>query len=120
MKRAGKIAGTSAVAAAALGMSAALSPSYAQFVDSVHAVGWGHWAFGGLWFVLAWAVIIVLAIVIVRSLTRRQELPAPPQHPAKPSPLDILAERFARGEIDKADYEERRQMLSEHAKGSAG
>ena len=39
MKLAGKIAGTAAVAAAALGTSAVLSPSYAQFVDGVHYVG---------------------------------------------------------------------------------
>ena len=29
------------------------------------------------------------------------------------TPLDILKHRFARGEIDRAEYEERRQLLSD-------
>jgi hypothetical protein len=52
MKLAGKIAGTSAVAAAALGTSAALTPSYAQVVDGWYHMGWGNWLVGGLWFVI--------------------------------------------------------------------
>jgi putative membrane protein len=121
MKLAGKIAGTSAVAAAALGTSAALTPSYAQVVDGWYHMGWGNWLVGGLWFVIIAALLIALAVVVIRAFSHRPDHSMqPPERPrpSAPSPLDILAERFARGEIDTAEYEERRQVLSDQAKAS--
>jgi len=37
----------------------------------------------------------------------------PPHYPPHRTPVDILKERFARGEIDKNEFEERRRVLGE-------
>lgn len=69
-------------------------------------VGWGHmgdWpmaVFGWLFMVL----IVVLVVVLVWSATRRSETPGRSGRTA----LDLLDERYARGEIDREDYLERK------------
>lgn len=74
--------------------------------------GWGHMMFGGIMMLLFWAAIIVLVVLLVRWLTgphaHGQDAP-----PKRSSALQILEERFARGEIDKEEFEERRRLLSE-------
>jgi Short C-terminal domain len=35
------------------------------------------------------------------------------KHASSPSALDIVDERFARGDIDKAEYEEKKQLISQ-------
>lgn len=43
----------------------------------------------------------------------QERVPEETKHENKSSPaLEILKERFARGEIDKAEFEERRQVLA--------
>ena len=73
--------------------------------------GWGHMMFGGFMMVAFWSGIILLIVLAVRWLG------SGPSHGAGLPPsgkraLDILQERFARGEIDKAEFEERKQSLS--------
>jgi len=72
--------------------------------------GGGHaWFLGPLMMVVLVAVLVAAVVLLVRWLA-----PAPVLHAAAgKAPLDILKERFARGEIDKAEYEERRHVLGE-------
>ena len=74
--------------------------------------GWLGWFYGPLTMILVVAILIV-AIVLLTRWIGTPGLGAQHHHqpPAK-TPLDILKERFARGEIDKDDFEERRRILA--------
>ena len=68
--------------------------------------------FGPLMMIVFIAIIVGLVVLIVRWLGTGQ---TSTQHSARSAaePLDILRERFARGEIDKEEFEERRRVLGE-------
>jgi putative membrane protein len=66
--------------------------------------------FGPLFMIVLLAVIIAAVILLVRwfgGTTAAGTARLPPANRA----LDILKERFARGEIDKTEFEERRRVL---------
>ena len=71
--------------------------------------GWFGWIFGPLMMVLVIGGIIALVVVLMRNLGGSAHPTT--AHPARPDPLDILKERYARGEIDHDEYEKRRQVL---------
>ena len=74
---------------------------------------WGMGGFGWMWFmpVLGIAVIAVVAWAVVAS-ARRSNGPGGSDSPRIDSALDLLKKRYARGEIDKAEYEEKKKDLS--------
>ena len=70
--------------------------------------GWGHVLFGGFMMVLFWGAVIALAVFLVRRLSRGR---GDAMDPPRPTALDLLQERYARGEIDREEYEQRRNDL---------
>jgi putative membrane protein len=78
-------------------------------------MGWngGYGMFlGPLFMILVLAATVAIIVLAVRWLIGAQQGPtlgtwAPPTQ----TPIDILKERFARGEIDKDEFEERRRVL---------
>lgn len=74
--------------------------------NSVEGYGWGWMGLGMIGMVLFWALIIVAIVVLVRWLGG---LPAssvpPPALPPSKTAIDILKERYARGEIGKEEFE---------------
>jgi len=80
--------------------------------DRWGAWGWGHMMFGGVMMIVFWGGIILLVVLLVRWFgvsSKSGGLNALP----RATPLDILKERFAKGEIDKKEYDERRKTLSD-------
>ena len=102
-----------ALAVAALA-AVAIAPAVAQ--ESQRSdYDWHMWGggwpmlFGPLWALLFFAAAIGVAVLLVRWLSGTPAGGAGPS--AANTPLDILRERFARGEIDKEEFEERRRIL---------
>lgn len=83
-----------------------------------HPGGWGPggWGAGGwiwiAWMVLFWGGLLVAAIYFLRY---RRSGPAPD---STGSAETMLAERYARGEIDAEEYRRRQAVLREHRSGS--
>lgn len=71
--------------------------------------GWPHMIFGGLMMIAFWGGITFFVVLAVRwfgkNATDRTALTGR-------SAMDILKERFARGEISKREYDDRRRHLS--------
>ncbi|MDN3519832.1 SHOCT domain-containing protein [Aquisalimonas lutea] len=92
-------------------------PAVAQRYDEMHgmwhpASGWGHILFGGLMMVLVLGVVIGLIAVVVRGLAGTGTAPPVRTQARGRSALYVLDERYARGEIDREEYQQRRQDLT--------
>lgn len=84
--------------------------------------GWDWFAMSSSTLVL-WALLITVAVLLFRTLGRAPEEPHPsvPAGPAPgpESPERLLAERFARGDIDEDEYRRRLAVLrAEHPGGT--
>lgn len=83
--------------------------------------GWGGWFFMSAFMVLFWALVIAGIAALVHYLTGAQRDRRSGQPPSSGAPgwgsrraEDLLAERFARGEIDEDEYRRRLALLREH------
>jgi putative membrane protein len=70
--------------------------------------GYGMGWFGGIFMILFWAVVIAGIIFAIRYLTTGK---VGSEERSAGDPLKILQERYARGEIDTEEYEEKKKVL---------
>ena len=68
--------------------------------------GWGM-GFVGPFMVLFWVLVVVGVVVLVKWLADQSTGMGTPDKSA----LDILRERYARGEIDREEYEQKKRDL---------
>lgn len=71
--------------------------------------GMSYGMYGGFGFIfdLLWAAFIIALIVAAVRFSRRENW----THFGRRTPVDILKERYAKGEIDKEEFEQRRRDL---------
>lgn len=78
-------------------------------------MGWnGGWGVGGwlvmsLMMVVVWGLPIALVVWAVWSSSHRDQLSV--KAPPRPDADQVLADRYARGEIDEDEFAHRRQVL---------
>lgn len=76
--------------------------------------GWGYGMGAGMW--LSWVVLVLVVGIVVYLVVRASGSEA--GHPRtggparRPTAFEILADRYARGEIGTEEYEERLSHLS--------
>ncbi|RDH78284.1 SHOCT domain-containing protein [Mycolicibacterium moriokaense] len=76
--------------------------------------GWVGWTLMALAMVLFWALVIAGIVLAVRYVTAGGS-PRPHANSGSPRAAEhVLAERFARGEIDDDEYRKRMTTLREH------
>ena len=73
--------------------------------------GWGAWLTMGIGMILFWGLVIGGGIVLTRYLAGTRHQHASSGGPGRTEPEQILAERFARGDIDEDEYRRRRELL---------
>ncbi len=85
----------------------------------MHGWDWGYMGggyLGGIVMLLFWTAVLVAVVFFVVWLVRQGQSGGSSKQAGgytgdRESALDILDRRYARGEIDREEYEERRQAL---------
>jgi putative membrane protein len=65
---------------------------------------WGYGGLGVLWMALFWVTVIVLVVWAIRGTEATRSV-------SPKGAIEILEERFARGELDADDFKARREEL---------
>lgn len=96
-------------------LSGMVMPVAAWAQERPYEYGWGHpmWGMWGPWgigmmlmMILFWALIIVALVLGIRWLITQGK------EPRSDSALEILRQRYARGEINKEEFETKKRELS--------
>ena len=68
--------------------------------------GWGMGFGGGLFMILFWILVIIGVVLIIKLVMRRTKEGGGPE-----TALDVLNKRYAKGEISKDEFEEKKKDI---------
>lgn len=73
--------------------------------------GWGMGWFGGIFMIVFWILLIVGLVFLIKWLVQSTKGNSMSPRSGSSSALEILKERYARGEINKQEFEEKKRDL---------
>jgi putative membrane protein len=73
--------------------------------------GWGMGWFGGIFMILFWVLVLVALVFGIKWLVQSTKGDSRSTQTGASRALEILKERYARGEINKQEFEEKKKDL---------
>ena len=73
--------------------------------------GWGGGWFGGIFMIIFWILVIIGLVLLIKWLFVSSKGYPSSHLRGSSNALEILKERYARGEIDKKEFEEKKKDL---------
>jgi len=71
-------------------------------------MGWGNSPMGSFGVFAFWGILILIVVMLMRGIFGGRSSNLQKEVPA----LEILKQRYAKGEIDREEFEERKKVLS--------
>jgi putative membrane protein len=92
-------------------LSLKTSPAFAMGFGLEDIMGGsGMGGFGGIFMFIFWGLVLVGAFFLVKAFLQASGMDRDKQR-TSPKALEVLRDRYARGEIDKIEFEQKKQDL---------
>ncbi len=75
--------------------------------ETMHQYWWGFWRFGPIFMLIFWVLVIVGIIALIKWIGSQSRI----EGRTEESALEILKKRYAKGEISKEEFEEKKKDI---------